>query len=289
MTGRPPRAGRLARTVRATELRELMRSWRERLDPAAIPKVLGRAGRQVTQELIARMIGVSPQWYGRLERGNIGRSYSPEFLDQVADALRLAADERNVLYHLALGHPPAPNSRYFTDTVSTPTQAVVHALPYPAWICDPAWNVIVVNEEATRYFSELGVESNIARWVFSSPVARYQLVDWETTWAPLTLAQLRAARARWPDNDQLNGLIEEILKVSDFANQRWRTHPQVRVPHDGDRRRLLPGGRAPALWVEVVTFTLMPADDLRLIVLVPRDHDAQNTAMADAVGRRATG
>src|SRR4051812_45058360 len=89
--------------VQQSQLGPLVRSWRERLDPGSIA-ALSAAGRPklgVSQEDIARLIGVSTGWYRKLERGE-NAGYSEDFLDRVSSVLRLKPDERTLLYLLAV-------------------------------------------------------------------------------------------------------------------------------------------------------------------------------------------
>jgi DNA-binding XRE family transcriptional regulator len=77
---------------RQSQLQRLMVRWRQRLRPQDVPKLVhgGRARRRnyVSQEDMAALTGVTTAWYGALERGQL-RNYSDEFLDRVAESLRL--------------------------------------------------------------------------------------------------------------------------------------------------------------------------------------------------------
>ena len=112
-----------------TELGRLVRSRRERIDPASIPG-LARANHHksgVSQEDMARLIGVSNVWYGRLERGE-SANYSTEMLDRTAVALRLSEEERMMLYLHALGHEPP---------LRTTARATMQLTEPPVYIVSP--------------------------------------------------------------------------------------------------------------------------------------------------------
>jgi transcriptional regulator with XRE-family HTH domain len=247
-----------------------MRGWRERLDPRSIAG-LGRGLRRrtVSQELMAHLVGVSPMWYGKLERGEREPNYSEELLDRVAYALQLNDDERDVLYLLAVGRPPVPRVRAPAGAVNEVMARVVHAQPWPAYVSDRSWDVVVYNRHMARWFPHFDYELNIMRWVFFYPASRLQLIDWETSWAPLMLAQMRAANARWPENKRLAGLIRESLSVNEFARRLWHTQPMVYVHPDGDRRKLNLPFEQGAREIEIVALTPMRADDMRVVMLVP--------------------
>jgi transcriptional regulator with XRE-family HTH domain len=60
-----------------------------------------RRGRRVTQEEIAEAVGISRNWYRRLEHGERARA-STKLLVRIASALALTSDERLTLFALAI-------------------------------------------------------------------------------------------------------------------------------------------------------------------------------------------
>jgi transcriptional regulator with XRE-family HTH domain len=60
-----------------------------------------RRGKVVTQEELAEIIGVSRVWYAMLESG-AALNTSPRLLARLADALDLSAEDRKILFKLAL-------------------------------------------------------------------------------------------------------------------------------------------------------------------------------------------
>jgi transcriptional regulator with XRE-family HTH domain len=257
------------------ELHRLMRGWRERLDPRSIPGLRTERRRSLSQETVAHLVGASSLWYGRLERGEIGPSYSDDFLDRVAITLRLDDNERRVLYLLAVGREPVPRVRRLTPAVARTLHELVNAVPYPSWLSDPAWDVQVCNPAMRRWFPHLAYEQNIMRWVYCYPESRLQLANWAADWATPMLAQMRAALARWPANTRLAGLIDEALTVNGYARRLWHERPKVSLHPDGERRWLhLPFlHRRDPVQVEIVAATPMRSGDLRWVTLVPVDED----------------
>jgi transcriptional regulator with XRE-family HTH domain len=245
-----------------------MLSWRERLDPEKIAGLTDQPRRTVTQETVAAMVGVSPVWYGRLERGERDRNYSDDMLERVAYTLRLSDDERTMLFLLAAGEEPPPRVRPPRHALSDELAKLVEVQPYPTWISDPAWDILVHNEAMLDWLPHVAYETNVMRWVFAFPESRMQLVDWENTWAPRMLAQMRLAHAKYPDNQRLNAVVEEALAVNEAARRMW-DRTQVKDHPDGDRRRMhLPGGRG-ILEVEIIVVQPMRDPDLRMVFLVP--------------------
>ena len=60
-----------------------------------------RRGRRVTQEEIAEAVGISRNWYRRLESGDAPRA-SAKLLDRIARALQLTPEERMKLFVLGI-------------------------------------------------------------------------------------------------------------------------------------------------------------------------------------------
>ena len=60
-----------------------------------------RRGRRVSQEEMAEAVGVSRNWYRRLENGDAPRA-SAKLLDRIAKAFQLTLEERMFLFVLAI-------------------------------------------------------------------------------------------------------------------------------------------------------------------------------------------
>lgn len=93
------------------ELGAFLRAWRERLDHTRVPGIDSTRRRTksgLTQRDVATLTNVSLTWYQELERGE-PRRFSEDFLQRLANLLRLDKTERAVLFHLALGHPRPPH------------------------------------------------------------------------------------------------------------------------------------------------------------------------------------
>jgi len=252
------------------ELRRLMRAWRDRLDAATGHSRYRKSGRRplrVTQDALARRLGVTTTWYRNLEHG-VQAGYSDAFLDTVARALDLNPDERHVLYLLAVRRPPASRTSSSSAAITDSFAEIVQAQPWPAYIVDAAWDVQVHNHIMDEWFPHLHCVGNIMRLAFCIPDTQRQLLDFEHDWAPSMLGQMRAALARWPDNPHLAQLITDVLTANEHARRLWN-QPVVRVHADGDRRRLyLPNTTKPSQ-IEIVTFSLMRAENHRMIILKP--------------------
>ena len=252
------------------ELARLVRFWRQRLDPTSIAEPSGTRRRaRVSQEDMARLIGATSVWYGTLERGEHSVNYSDAFLHRVAHALRLSPTERRALYLYAVQREPLTQPTRTDVRINDVAQRLLDQQPWPAYISDEAWNLVAHNDHLVQWFPWVTHETNIMRWVFTYPQARRQLYDWENTWAPLMLAQMRMASAANPDDSRLTKLIGEIIDANPFARDLWETQPDVYVHPDGDRRQLLLPPDNKIHTVEIVALGLMRLPKTRLIMLVP--------------------
>ncbi|WP_432982889.1 helix-turn-helix domain-containing protein [Dactylosporangium sp. CA-233914] len=263
-----------AQLTAGEQLRRLLPTWRRRLDPSAIPGLLYSRNspqkKNVSQEDVAHLVGVSTRWYANLERGGPG-PYSADFLDQVTVALRLSQEERAVLYLLATGQEPDPPRAVPVGENFVALRAIVNAQPWPAYVSDDAWDCLFSNEHHRSWFPHLKYEPNIMLWPFLYAESRLQLINWERDWARPMLAQLRAASARHPDNARLQGIIQRILNGSADARRIWEEKAEVHLHPDGDRRLMhVPHFDGPRV-VEIVALTTLRAVGFRVMMLIPVD------------------
>jgi transcriptional regulator with XRE-family HTH domain len=87
---------------RNLELRTFLRERRARLEPADYNFSASRRTPGLRRSEVAELVGVSERWYAIFESGVSDRRFSFEFVQRVANALRLDEDERLVFYRLAL-------------------------------------------------------------------------------------------------------------------------------------------------------------------------------------------
>lgn len=90
--------------TRCSELRGFLSERRAQLSPRDVG--LSSYGRRVVSRLrredVAELAGVSTRWYEMFECGRSDRRFSVEFVDRVAEALRLNERDRATLFRLAL-------------------------------------------------------------------------------------------------------------------------------------------------------------------------------------------
>jgi transcriptional regulator with XRE-family HTH domain len=257
------------------ELARLVKAWRLRLNPDQIPGISTAhtptsRRRHASKELIATLAGCSIGWYSTLERGE-AQNYSDDFLNRVAEALRLSHAEKSVLFLRATGHALTMAAHESRIRRTPALQRILDAQPCPAYVSDEAWNLVCFNTHMRDWFPWVeGPENNVMRWVFTAAEARDLLHKWETDWAPQMFAEMQFAQAQQPENTLLAAIIDEILDVSSHARQ-FVERP-LTYPHpDGDRRSIQLPSRKGVTRVELAAFAPMRAPGSRFMMLIPID------------------
>ncbi|MFG1806763.1 helix-turn-helix transcriptional regulator [Streptomyces sp. NPDC049040] len=230
----PYTADRVAAGSPNTDLRDFLRSRRARLSPSEAGLAAEPGTRRVPglrREEVARLAGVSVDYYVRLERGR-GVNVSEQVLDAIARALRLDDTERGHLFAVARparGRPrPLPPQR-----VRPGLRRVLETMPAtPGLVIGHRLDVLASNAMGRALFTDFEAlphrERNMARFVFLDEGAREFYVDWPSS-ARGTVAALHLYAGRHPHDPLLAELIGELsLRDRDF--RRWW------ADHDVQRR-----------------------------------------------------
>ncbi len=174
------------------EFGRFLRAARARTAPTTVGGVpSGRVGvdprqrrvKGLRREEVARLAGVSFDYYARLEQGRIGQ-VSEAVLAGLADALRLDAAERRYLRDL-LEAPRLPAAASGADTRSSRERArptirrLVDAFAdVPVMVTGRGLDVLAMNELAAEIYFDPAAERNLALWTFLVPEARERYVEW---------------------------------------------------------------------------------------------------------------
>ncbi|ARQ72676.1 transcriptional regulator [Streptomyces marincola] len=228
-----PAADRIYGGVMSTkdEVREFLISRRANVSPeqAGLTGVGGeRRVPGLRREEVAMIAGVSPDYYTRLERGNI-RGASESVLNAIARALQLNDVEREYLFDLARTAPAPARSRGERPalrSVRASVQRVLDNLTLPALVHNANQDLIAANLMGRALYAphyDTPHQPNIARFVFLDPRAPDYYVDWPLA-RRTTAAVMRLEAGRDPLNGELTALIGELSTRSPLFRTDWADH-----------------------------------------------------------------
>lgn len=215
------------------EARDFLSSRRARITPEQAGVETFGTRRRVTglrREEVARLAGVSIDYYTRLERGNL-QGVSDSVLEAIAGALQLDAAELEHLRDLSRHQNATPRR---TGTV-VPVAAVRPELQYlldvitdaPAMIINNRQDIVAANALGYAMHSDLvsapARPMNFSRFIFLDPQARNFYQDWQRA-AHTNVAILRREAGRTPNDRDLAALIGELSMRSDDFRALWAAH-----------------------------------------------------------------
>ncbi|MFB6567429.1 MULTISPECIES: helix-turn-helix transcriptional regulator [Streptomyces] len=248
-------------SVKFTELGAFLRSRRDRIRPAdvGLPHGPRRRVPGLRRDEVAQLAGASVDYYNELERG-AGSQPSEQMIAALARALRLTADERDHLYHLADRPVPAhggPASHVhpgmldlLSRLTATPAQVITDL--HVTLVQNPLAVALLGDHSGLR-----GARASFVHRWFTDPAARrlYPEADHEEQ-SRAFVADLRAAAARRDAKDtEASSMISALRDSSAEFAALWADH-DVAFRRD-DRKRL----RHPALGlVEVNCLNLFSED-----------------------------
>ncbi|MET7299899.1 helix-turn-helix transcriptional regulator [Embleya sp. NPDC005575] len=154
------------------ELAHFLLCCRERLCPAdvGLPDGVRRRTAGLRREEVARLAGMSVDYYARLEQ-NRGPHPSPQLLAALARALRLEANDRDHLFHLA-GHVPPGRSSGGDEHVSPAILLILDRLhDVPAQVMSDSGDVLAQNAMAVALLGPNVGRNVLVRW-FTEPASR---------------------------------------------------------------------------------------------------------------------
>ncbi|MFF4380276.1 helix-turn-helix domain-containing protein [Kitasatospora sp. NPDC001547] len=223
---------------RSKEIADFLRSRRAAIRPdlAGLPAD-GRVRRVpgLRRDEVARLAGVSTEYYTRLEQGR-ARNPSAEVVAALAQALQLDASEREHLADLLLPDPQAarrtPNR---PQRVRPGLYLMLETLSrVPAFILGRRTDVLAANHLARAVLTDFealpATRRNLARYYLLDPQARERVGDWERI-AAETVAILRLEAGRYPGDRRLADLVGELtLGCPEFSTW-WNDHKVLRRTH----------------------------------------------------------
>lgn len=262
------------------ELAGFLRSRRERVTPDEVGLPGGERRRTpgLRRQEVAQLAGMSIDYYIRLEQGR-GPHPSRQVLNALARALMLSTDERAHLFHLT-GQTLEP-ARRRNDV----PQSIMHLIAFleevPAYVLDARYDILAWNPLANALMGDLDSQPienmNVIRWVFSSPELAEHLSDEEKSrFARASVADLRWAAGRYPDDTGIQTLVAEMLALSPEFARLWAMH-EVRV-----RREQRKQFTHPVVGMIDAICQVLPVpdrEDLRLVLYTTEPGSASHQAL----------
>ena len=225
------------------EVRTFLASRRARITPeqAGLESYGGR--RRVPglrREEVARLAGVSVDYYTRLERGNLS-GVSDSVLDSIARALELDRAEHDHLYDLARTATPSGRKRPAGTAPAGVRPVLQHLLDTitgaPAFIGNNRMDIVAANTLGYALYADLyrGVSrpANHSRFIFLDPRAHTFYTDWDRA-ANVNVAILRRDAGRAPHDKGIAELVGELSMQSEEFRTRWAAH-NVRRHYSGTK------------------------------------------------------
>ncbi|UBU10337.1 helix-turn-helix transcriptional regulator [Nonomuraea gerenzanensis] len=264
------------------ELAEFLRVSRARITPADVGLPAGGTRRTpgLRRQEVAQLAGMSIDYYIRLEQGR-GPHPSRQVVNALARALMLGQDERTHLFHLA-GQPLDP-PRIREDVPQSMLHLIAFLDEVPAYVLDARYDLRAWNPMASLLMGGLDClapdERNVLRWVFMSPDIGAHFDDEEKgAFARASVADLRAAAGRYPDDRRIQALVAELLALSPEFAELWARH-EVRVRRE-QRKHI----HHPAIGAIETICQVMPVpdrDDLRLVLYTTEPGSPSHRALRE--------
>ncbi|MGP4099634.1 helix-turn-helix transcriptional regulator [Nonomuraea sp. KM90] len=220
---------------RSRELADFLCSRRARITPdqTGLPAD-GRARRVpgLRRDEVARLAGVSTEYYTRLEQGRAGNP-SPEVTEALARALQLDLAEREHLNDLLAR--PARRAPIAPQRVRPGLHLMLRTLDHvPAFIVGRRTDILAANRLAREVLTDFDAlpvpQRNLARYYLLDPEARTRTGDWERI-AAETVAMLRLEAGRYPHDRRLADLVGELTLRSPEFSSWWNDHRVLRRTH----------------------------------------------------------
>jgi transcriptional regulator with XRE-family HTH domain len=243
-----------------------LRDKRAKLDPVSFGFDSSRRRTPgLRREEVAQRANVSATWYTWLEQGR-GGSPSTVVLDRLAQALTLSDVEREHLFILATGLPPAPTHPVRTD-ITPRIQRVLDSMDCcPALIKNCAWDILAGNKAAKFVFPPYGEgdpgQQNVLRRMFD-PVGRDLQPEWENV-ARYVVSAFRADAAR--AGFDVTPLVKELSQTSPEFAALWSENDVLaRTEHT----KIIRHPKAGLLEFDFSSFAVDGRADLSMVVYTP--------------------
>ncbi|WP_026425460.1 helix-turn-helix transcriptional regulator [Actinokineospora inagensis] len=256
------------------ELKEFLRSRRDRLS-ADETVAVGAGPRRVPglrREEVARLAGVSVDYYARLEQGR-NLNVSDEVIAAVGRALRLDDVEHAHLARLVRRDRIRGRCPGTVQRVRHSVRTLLRSLDTagcPAFVFGRRMDVLAGNRLGAALVTDFDTrprrDRNMLRYVFLDPAAQTLYTDWDDV-ARESVAILRLDAGRHPDDPLLTELVDDLAARSPEF-RRWWAAADVRERSHGTKSYHHP--LVGDLTVDYECLTLPADPDQTLCVYTPR-------------------
>jgi len=221
----------VSRVGNKDDVREFLTTRRAKVTPDQVGLLAVGNQRRVPglrREEVALLAGVSPDYYVRLERGNLA-GVSEQVLNALARALRLDDAERAHLFALArAANGPVHGARRSAVTKIRPgVLLILESLSGPAYVRNTRGDILAANTAAYALYGGIldrdRMPLNLHRFLFLDDRAPTFFLDWDDV-ADGAVAALRAEAGRHPDDRSLTDLVGELATKSQAFRTRWAQH-----------------------------------------------------------------
>ncbi|GHF21183.1 transcriptional regulator [Streptomyces spiralis] len=251
-------------TDAGNRLGQFLRARRELLRPEEIgmPADGRRRVTGLRREEVARLAGVSTDYYGRLEQGR-ERHPSLQVVDALARALELEEDAAKHLRRLALPRPGKRHRAAHDEHVSSPLLNMMAAWPQtPAVVLDRCLRVLAANALGKALFDGHTYRDDLLRLVFLDLDAPEFYPNWDRV-AANTVGGLRAAVGTDYDDPHLIETVDELSFKSESFRRLWARHDIRQKTQETKRLRHPVVGE---LMLHYESFTVNSAPGQQLVV-----------------------
>ena len=216
------------------KLGDFLRSRRSKLRPQNVGLTVERPRRTVglLREEVARLAGISTEWYIRLEQG---RTVTPSAgtIEALGTALRLSEVERRHLRALARN---GARGAFIREVVPDVLLHVVRGLSQPAYVTGQRWDVLAWNQPAADLLTDFGGiaerDRNILVFVLTDPKARRLFgAAWREE-ARRMVSLFRPTHDMWADDPAFVDLVDRLRTGCPEFNLWWADH-EVAAPVAG--------------------------------------------------------
>jgi len=270
-----------------SELSAVLRSWRNRVDPAEVglPAGAGRRTPGLRREELAALAGVSVDYIVRLEQGR-ATNPSSQLLAALARALRLTEQERDHLFRVAGAMPPAPGvvPRHLTPGV----QRILDRIgDVPLAVFTATWDILLWNPLWAALTGDPAEKSAVERnLVWRHFMAGQESIEFDAVhaeeFASDLVADLRTASGRYPGDRALGALVSRLRAASPEFERRWR---ETRIAEHRASRKTLTATPVGPVTVDCDVLSV-PGGDLRIVVYTaaPGSEDAAKLDLLRVTG-----